>query len=79
MSNTGIVNDKLEYIEYYEKGHLREIIYYINKQIYKICKYDYGMKEGEYKEYHENGQLYKIFYYINDKEEGEFKSYYENG
>lgn len=59
-----------EYIHYYDID---------KKNIRTIETYSYGLREGEYKEFHENGQLSALMHYKDDSLSGQAKEYYDNG
>ena len=71
-----------EYKEWYEewsKGW--DGVWYIKSRKQKIQAVykDYGILEGEYKEWWENKRMKKQAFYKDSKLEGEYKEWYDNG
>jgi antitoxin component YwqK of YwqJK toxin-antitoxin module len=78
---------------YYRNGHKKEVFqknehdrleglynsFHENGNLYVICYYKDGKKEGKYQVYHEDGKnLEKEFHLKNGILEGSYKSWYEN-
>ncbi len=51
----------------------------VEKQIKAEYRTKYGLKDGEYKEWHPNGNLSVNCFYIDDKKDGQYESWFSNG
>lgn len=77
VSPTGQVLSEQPFFE--DKPHGEGRAYYASGALYRIDRFEHGVRVGEQVAYYEDGQLKTVTHFVNGMLEGECRLYWPNG